>query len=232
MKNYINLLIALILGFAIGIVTICIFLGFTEKTLDVLKASSIIFVGTSLLLALYQLRNSNQWNKKQLATIRLHESEKNIKSCISALHNALDIIERDVNLPYEVYEIHNAFGVFDKDKKLIFHGEQKDFDIKNLPKDKEQEKNHINEFNKDIKGREIKDYIVALLNEYEYISLNVNNDIFDFDTVNKLMAGKITRNYKRFEKYIKHLREHHKYGPNIYKEFETLVKRINDNKNA
>ena len=237
MKNYINTMISLVLGFGIGIVTICFFIGLEDKTLNIIKAISIVFVGLSVLLGIYQLsanvrqiRYSNDWNKKQLATIRLHESEKNIKACISALHSTLDIIERNTGNPYEVYEIHNAFGVFDKENKLIFHSEQKDSDIKNLPDDSNQQLNHINEFNDKINGRQTKDYIISLLNEYEYISLNVNNDIFDFETVEKLMAGKITRTFKRFEKYITHLREYHKYGPNVYKEFELLVIKLDQDK--
>lgn len=226
-KNTIDVknIIMIVLGLALGIFISFIFIGFTDKTLNVLKAISIIFVGLSLLLALWQYNNSNRWNKKQLAANRLHESGKSLKACISVLHDTLNIIERDSSIPYEVHELHNAFGVFDKDENFIFHGEEKESDIKNLPLDSKQKEKHINSF-RDINGREIKDNVIALLNEYEYIALNVNNDIFDFETVKRLMAGKIIKNYNRFAIYINHLREHHKYGKNIYIEFEQLSKKL------
>ncbi len=231
MKNNINAIIAGIIGFGIGMLVLCIFLGFSDTTLNALKASSIIFVGISLLFALFQYRNSNQWNKKQLATIRLHESEKNIKSAIAALHSSLDIINRDPDNPYEAYEIHNEMGIFLKDGKFIFHGEHKDCHIKQLPEDDEQQVNHKNEFDKDVKGSTVRDNIVALLNEYEYLALNVNCGIFDKDTVLKLIDIKIVRTYKKFEKYINHLRIDHKYGDTIYIELDILANEIMRNKN-
>ncbi|HAC70133.1 MAG TPA: hypothetical protein DCF41_00260 [Arcobacter skirrowii] len=228
-KDSINIktLIIFISGFAVGIIISFIFSGFTNETLNVLKAISIIFVGFSLLLAMYQLKNSNEWNKKQLATTRLHESEKNIKTSIAGLHSALNVVNRDITKPYEVYEIHNKLGVFLKDgKTFIFHGEQTDNDIKILPDDEKQKENHINKFDHDIKGRDIRDNIISLLNEYEYISSSVNCNIFDKESVTRLVDLKLLRTYLKFQKYINHLRDHHGGGNTTYIEFEKFAREI------
>lgn len=237
---------SVLIGASLGIFLIYHFIGLDEKTIDNLKVFSYLFIAFAALIATAQLginakqakknteqvKYSNEWNKKQLATIRLHESQKEIKKATSKLHSTLDIVAREIDNPYQPYEIHNKMGVFLENGEFIFHGEETTENIEILPKSTLQKKNHINEFDKKIKGRKIRDNIIGLLNEFEYIALNVNNDIFDFDTVRKLMSSKIIRTYKKFEKYISHLREEHKYGPDFYIEFETLVKRINENKNA
>lgn len=228
-KMNINVIISLIIGFGVGIVTVCFFIGFEDKTLNVLKATSIIFVGISLLLALFQFRNTNQWNKRQLATIRIHESDKNLKNAITILHPTLAVVDRSPDEPYEIYEIHNKMGVFLKNSKFVFHGEQTDDDIKNLPEDNKQKENHINQFDKNINGREVRDTIIALLNEYEYVSLNVNCGIFDKETVKRLFDIKLLRTFLKFEKYIKHLRGDHKYGDTVYIELEGFAKEIKKN---
>lgn len=232
-KHYILIFIALLIGVAIGLVLFAYLFGLSEKTLNIIKAGSIIFVGISVLIGIYQLsanvrqiRYSNDWNKKQLATIRIHESDKTLKESISILHPTLAVVERNPDDPYEIYEIHNQMGVFLKDETFVFHGEQTDDDIKKLPEDDKQREKHINQFKKKFKGRKVRDNIVALLNEYEYISLNVNCGIFDKETVMRLFEIKLLRTFLKFKKYIIHLREDHKYGQTVYIEFEKFAKEI------
>lgn len=233
-KHYVLMMITCIIGIFIGLGIFIYLFESTDKTLNILKSASIIFVGISVLIGIYQLsanvrqiRYSNDWNKKQLATTRLHESEKNIKTALTALHSTLNVVGRDIENPYKYHEIHDNLGVFLEDRKtFVFHGEQTDDDIKNLPKNENQKKNHTNKFNHEINGREVRDNIIALLNEYEYISSSVNCDIFDKESVMRLMDLKILRTYLRFQEYINHLRNEHGGGSTTYKELEDFANEI------
>ncbi|MFW0714141.1 DUF4760 domain-containing protein [Aliarcobacter butzleri] len=244
---FIYFIISIALGIFLGLFLVYYFIDIDTQTADNLKILSYIFIAIAAVIGSIQLgmnanqakknteqvKYSNEWNKKQLATIRLHESQKEIKKATSFLHSILDIISREPDNPYQPYEIHNKMGVFLKNGDFVFHGEETQEDESIVPKKSLQKKKHIIKFNKKLNGRKVRDNIIALLNEYEYISLNVNNDIFDFDTVKKLMYGKIIRTYKKLEKYISHLRNEHNYGPNFYIEFETLAKRLeNERKNT
>lgn len=235
-------LVGVLIGTIIGLYLIHFLIGLNNNDINIIKAISFLFVGFAAIAGIFQLsinarqakhntkqiKYSNEWNKKQLATTRLHESEKNIKAALTALHSTLNVVGRDIEKPYEDYEIHNVLGVFLNDKKtFIFHGEQTENEIKQLPKNSnEQKDNHLNSFNNNINGRVIRDNIIALLNEYEYISSSVNCDIFDKESVMRLIDLKLVRTYLRFEIYIKHLRKEHGGGSTTYKELEDFAKEI------
>ncbi len=229
------ILAGILIGIGLGLTFIYYSMGFDSNDIAVAKVSSLIFVGIAAIGGIYQLsinasqiKYSNEWNKKQLATTRLHESEKNIKAALTALHSTLNVVGRDVEKPYKDYEIHNLLGVFLNDNKtFVFHGEQTEEDIKNLHKnDSEQKNKHINSFDNSLKGRKTRDNMIALLNEYEYISSSVNCDIFDKESVMRLIDLKIVRTYFRFKNYIEHLRHEHGGGSTTYKEFEDFAQEI------
>lgn len=237
---FLYFIFSIFIGASLGIFLIYYFIGLDEKTVDNLKVFSYLFIAFAALIATAQLginakqakknaaqvKYSNDWNKKQLATIRLHKSDKVIKKTIANLHSTLDVVGRDIDNPYQPYEIHNKMGVFLQNGEFIYHGEETKEHIEILPKKSLQKKNHINEFSKNIKGRKVRDNIIALLNEYEYISLNVNQDIFDRKSVVLLYDMKILRTYKKFKKYIEHLRGYHNFGNDVYIEFEKLANDI------
>lgn len=237
---------SIFIGSSLGIFLIYYFIGLDENTVDNLKVFSYLFIAFAALVATAQLginakqakknatqvKYSNDWNKKQLATIRLHKSDKVIKKAIANLHSTLDVVGREIENPYQPYEIHNKMGVFLQNGDFIYHGEETEEHKNILPTEFLQKKNHINEFDKKIKGRTVRDNIIALLNEYEYISLNVNQDIFDRNSVVLLYDMKIMRTYKKFEKYIEHLRGYHNFGNDVYIEFEKLAKDIINTKDS
>lgn len=230
---FIYFVASILLGLFLGVFSVYYFVGIDTETADNLKVLSYFFIGCATIIASIQLainakqaKYSNDWNKKQMAMIRLHESEKTIKEALKNLHKHLDVVGRDPEDPYQVYELHNKMGVFLENNKFIYHGEETKDDESILPSKLLQKKNHINKFNKKIKGREVRDNVVALLNEYEYISLNVNLDIFDKNAVVLLYSERIIRTYKKFKKYIEHLRKDHKFGDDAYKEFESFAKSI------
>lgn len=228
------------IGTIIGLTLLHTYIGWDEETINIAKVASFLLVGFAAVGGIFQLainarqaknntkqiKYSNEWNKKQLASNRLHESRKVIKAAHTELHSILSVKERPINEPFEIHEIHNAIGVFSNSGDLIFHCEHCDEDIKNLPQDHEQKSEHINKFEKDIDGRRIKDSILELLGEYEYIAMNVNQEIFNKKTVTDLMGMPFIQTYKVFSEYINHLRFEHNFGASIYKEFETLAKEI------
>ncbi|MFW3357378.1 DUF4760 domain-containing protein [Aliarcobacter butzleri] len=230
---FIYFISSILLGVFLGVFSVYYFVGIDTQTADNLKILSYFFIACATIIASIQLainakqaKYSNNWNKKQMAMIRLHESEKTIKEALKNLHKDLDVVGRDADDPYQIYEIHNKMGVFLENGKFIYHGEQTEEDKSILPKLLLQKKNHICNFDETLVGRDIRDSIIALLNEYEYISLNVNLDIFDKNAVILLYSERIIRTYKKFKKYIEHLRKDHKFGNDAYKEFESLAKSI------
>ncbi|OCL99534.1 hypothetical protein AAX29_00575 [Aliarcobacter thereius] len=224
---------SIIIGTFIGIFLVYYFVGINTETANNLKILSYFFIACATIIASIQLainakqtKYSNNWNKKQMAMIRLHESEKTIKEALKSLHKHLDVVGRDPEDPYQLYEIHNKMGVFLENGKFIYHGEQTKEDKSIIPKRILQKADHICSFDNSLKGRDIRDSIIALLNEYEYIALNVNLDIFDRNAVILLYSERILRTYKKFTKYIEHLRKDHKFGNDAYIEFENLAKSI------
>ena len=214
------------LGLFIVAILIIIFLYANEATVNKIKVISSLLIAVSVVIAALQFRlnrkqieRTNEWNTKQFGVTETYKSRRTIKEAINKLIKDLDVIER--TKPFEVYEIHNAFGVFLSNGSFVFHGEQTDEDIRLLPKD-DDDNGHISRFKNDTNGRDIKNLLLDILGDYEYISLGINNGTFHRETVLKLVAGPIRRNYKLFYKYIKHLQHHHKYGKAVFSEFRKL----------
>ena len=98
-------------------------------------------------------------------------------------------------------------GVFLENGEFVFHSYHTKEHYKYLPK--EPRDSHINYFMDDINGLAIKDSIYGLLNEYEYLTAGVNNDILDAEVIKSLMYTAMKDTYKLFEQYIKHAIEKH-----------------------
>lgn len=241
-KNKIVAIIYIMLGIGIGIVLglfiIHKYIGWDIETTNSIKVIAYFFIGCSALVATGQLiinanqakkntnqiKYSNDWNKKQLAIQRIHESKSIIKKSTTYLHQTLRPRGREASDPYEVYEIHNYFGCFLEDGKFVFHGEETQEDIQKLPKTWDADDLHKYKFDKELNGREVQDNIWIFLDEFEYICAGINNKIFDKETITSLMGSSIMNTYKKFKNYIIHLRENenHKYV-NAYSELEKLA---------
>ncbi len=212
-------------GVLLAILMIASLLSFNNEIINVIKVLGSLMLVFSIGIAANQFRlnrkqfeKNNEWNTKQFGITETHQSRRIIKNAINELIKDLDVIER--KKPFEVFEIHNAFGVFLTDGRFVFHGEQSDKDMRLLPESRNDE--HICRFKKNTDGRQVKNILLDLLGEYEYIALGVNNKTFHKESVLSLVAGPIRRNYYLYHKYIKHLQYHHKYGKSVFSEFRKL----------
>jgi len=94
------------------------------------------------------------------------------------------------------------------------------------------------EFLDDIKGRKLdlslvnsdktlRKSVIRYLSRLERLSVGVRNDVYDFNIIN-LMSGRfLIKKYEQFEIFIKESRIQKK-APVLYKEFELLVKMLDD----
>jgi len=94
------------------------------------------------------------------------------------------------------------------------------------------------EFLDDIKGRKLdlslvnsdktlRKSVIRYLSHLERLSVGVRNDVYDFNIIN-LMSGRfLIKKYEQFEIFIKESRIQKK-APVLYKEFELLVKMLDD----
>lgn len=153
-----------------------------------------------------QLEQTNDWNKKQLAITEVNKINNSLEKKIQVLMKVLNYGERKE--PYKVSEIHCCMGKFDKNcKDFKFH-----------------EKKKKNEQDLEYDGKEIKNIIINLLNDFEYIATGVNMNIFDEEVVKRLWRGKLIYAFKMFKNYIIHLRIEHKWDK-VYSELEFLAKK-------
>jgi hypothetical protein len=177
-----------------------------QKTIVIAK----VFLALGVILAAFQfyfnqqqLKNNNSWNKSQLAITEINKINTKLEPSIKKLRKELEYGERKE--PYKVSELHDKFGKFENNgKKFVFY------------------KNDENKKFSD--GRDIKDTIINLLNNFEYIATGINLNIFDEEVVKKLWKSKLPYAYKMFESYINHLRTEHGWG-NVYVEMENLIKK-------
>ena len=216
----------LLFGAVGGILIILILMNFDERTVNIIKAIGSLMIVLSIGIAINQFRlnrkqfeRNNEWNTKQFGITETHKSRRVIKDAINTLISDLDVMEKKE--PFEVYEIHNSFGVFLTNNEFVFHGEEKSDDMRLLP-EKDLDDGHIARFKEKANGRKIKNTLLDLIGEYEYISLGINNGTFHKESVLALVAGPIRRNYYLYHKYIKHLQNHHKYGKSVFSEFRSL----------
>ena len=96
------------------------------------------------------------------------------------------------------------------------------------------------EFLDDIKGRKLdlslvnsdktlRKSVIRYLSHLERLSVGVRNDVYDFNIIN-LMSGRfLIKKYEQFEIFIKESRIQKK-APVLYKEFELLVKMLDDSR--
>lgn len=216
----------LLLGLVSGILIILFLMNFDEKIIHIVKAIGSLMIVLSIGIAINQFRlnrkqfeKNNEWNTKQFGITETHKSRRIIKDAINELVKDLDVMEKKE--PFEVYEIHNAFGVFLTNGTFIFHGEAKDDDMRLLPEHNYND-GHISRFKENIDGRKVKNTLLDLIGEYEYIALGINHGTFHKKSVLALVSGPIRRNYYLYHKYIKHLQHHHKYGKKVFSEFREL----------
>ena len=200
------------IGVLIGLCVVTYLIPFNpdgETTKKILAASKVflalgvIFAALQFYLNQKQLQNSNNWNKSQLAITEINNINARLEPLIKELRKMLNYGERKES--YKTSEIHSQFGHF-----------------KNKGKDFEFQKSN------DIDGQDVKDVIINLLNNFEYIATGVNLGIFDEKVVKKLWGSKMPYAYNMFEHYIKHLRTEHKWEK-VYIEMETLVQKWGEN---
>ena len=177
----------------------------TKKILAVSRiflALGVVFAALQFYFNQKQLENSNNWNKSQLAITEINKINSKLEPLIKALRKIINYGERKE--PYKTSELHCQFGEFkDKGKDFEFHkGDKK------------------NVLNKD--GQDIKDIVVNLLNNFEYVATGVNLGIFDEKVAKKLWKSKLIYAYKMFKNYINHLRTEHNWK-NVYIELEKLA---------
>jgi hypothetical protein len=182
-----------------------------QKTIVIAK----VFLALGVILAAFQfyfnqqqLKNNNSWNKSQLAITEINKINTKLEPSIKKLRKELEYGERKE--PYKVSELHDKFGKFeDNGKKFVFY---------------KNDENKNDENKKFSDGRDIKDTIINLLNNFEYIATGVNLGIFDETVTKKLWKSKLVYAYKMFENYINHLRIEHDWK-NVYIEMEKLAKK-------
>lgn len=217
-------------GVVFGIIIIAVFMNFDSEIISTIKALGSLMIVLSIGIAINQFRlnrkqyeENNKWNKKQLAMTQAHTVLDNITKHIEIINPILHYRERKKNnlKPFEVYEIHNAMGVFMEDKSFIFHGQHTKDDYKNLPRVQNDE--HIIYFMDDVDGLLIKDSIYGLLNEYEYLTSGVNNDILDEAVIKSLMYSSIKDAYRLFEKYISHVIKNHDGNEKMYLQIRNFI---------
>ena len=115
--------------------------------------------------------------------------------------------------PYKISEIHCCMGNFKENCK--------DFEFHNKDSRKENT-NGIKNLCLEYDGQDVKNTIINLLNDFEYIATGVNMDIFDENVVKKLWRGKLIYAFDMFKNYIHHLRIEHGWE-NVYTELEYLA---------
>jgi len=198
-----------------------------ENTLKIILAPTVIFM--SLLITARQFVYNREWNKKDTAIKTLYTSsakthEYNEK--LNPILNTTYLMQHDKSL--SIVDIHNKMGVFMNDGSFVFHGDEKDEDIQNIHN--MEDSLYCKSFDKDIDGREIKTLITKILNEYEYICMACNLEIFDKKVVIELKGGGIIRTFKLFKNHIYHARydTRHNYGDELYKHFEMFTNDIID----
>ena len=158
-----------------------------------------------------QLEQTNEWNKKQLAITEVNKINEKLEKKIQKLMKILNYGERKE--PYKISEIHCCMGKFKENcKDFEFHN--KDSGTKNT----DGIKNLCLEYD----GQDVKNTIINLLNDFEYIATGVNMDIFDENVVKKLWRGKLIYAFDMFKNYIHHLRIEHGWE-NVYTELEYLA---------
>ncbi len=217
-----------ILGILIGIILhdFMTFNGINiENILKIIVAPTVIFM--SLLLTARQFVYNREWNKKDAAIKAIYisrEKTQKYNDRLNVLLNTTYLIQHDLSL--SVIDIHNKMGVFLEDGSFIFHGDETDNDIQNIHT--QENSGYRQDFDKDIDGREIKNLITKILNEYEYISMSCNLDIFDKNVIIELRAGGIVKTFNVFISHIYHARydKRHGYGQFLYIHFENFVKEI------
>jgi hypothetical protein len=204
----------IILGITLGVTFILIFYNIPSNLLDIFKVLSGFIIAGSVFVASQQFKfnrkqaeSLNRWNKRQLAITQIHNSRKVLAEAISELHGTFEIIETKFKIP--LVEIHDSMGIKLCSGKFIFHGEALQEDIQKIPIIQEGEDYNSIKFLENVQGREIKDAIIKYLGELEYIASGVNSNIFDKETVKKLMRYSFVRGYTIFYYYIKHLQQVH-----------------------
>lgn len=177
----------------------------TKKILTVSRiflALGVVFAALQFYFNQKQLENSNNWNRSQLAITEINKINSKLEPLIKELRKMINYGERKE--PYKTSELHCQFGKFKDDgKDFEFH---------------KNDKNDILSKN----GQDIKDTVVNLLNNFEYVATGVNLGIFDEQVAKKLWKSKLIYAYKMFEKYINHLRTEHNWGK-VYIELEKLA---------
>jgi len=186
-----------------------------------------VVISMSIILTAWQFGLTRRWNKKEAGikgamevSEKIFEVNKKLNKIID-INKAVDDIRR-----LTLDEIHNSMGCFMKDGTFIHHGEHSSDDWENI---NTTTGNFCKKFNDSFDGKEVIHWIESILNEYEYVCLACQEDVFDKKTVKDLMAGKIVMTCHIFYNYILHLQydERHKgANPSTYEQLVTFAKEL------
>ncbi len=72
---------------------------------------------------------------------------------------------------------------------------------------------------------DIRDAILTILNQYEFVASGINEGAFCKGLYKRLQYGVVTKDYDKLEGFISELRRANKH-PTLFQEFETLAKRF------
>ncbi len=225
--SFTHLLYALTGAFGTAIFFIYFYGTGSAGTIEIVRTFASLFIVISIVLTAFQFNFNRGWNRKEVAIKALHESSKIIKENNKIIDPVLQTnskIEHDDIL--SIKDIHNAMGVFLKSGKFIFHGEETQADIMRIH-DKD-ESGYIQNFTDGKNGRKIDSAITDILNEFEYICMSCNLNIFDKKTVIELRGVGIIKTFNLFSNYIYHKRQdiRHNYGERLYEHFEKFAHEV------
>ena len=200
---------------------------FSQHWVDGAKIATSALIFISIVLGIINYNYVKEWNRKKAAVEALHNSKKLLKPAIRVLDKEINIQEKIINnYVFTIQELHNIIGVFLKDGSFVFHGEE-------TPKDRLKVHNKDNGFIKRFQkynGREIYEYIEDILNEYEYLCMAANQNIFDKSTLIELRGSGIVRIFNMFSNHIYHLRhdKRHNFGGRLYFHLEAFATEIGE----
>jgi len=200
---------------------------YTKAFGSIAIAFSVVFAARQFLLNKEQMEKTNKWNKKEAAIKALHESPMAINESRLYLNKHLKVnprIEKGEN--FTIQELHNELGVFLKNGCFVFHGEQTQENVQMCRHEENDpsKRDYCIYFDEHKNGRETYNHITALLNEYEYLAMACNKDIFDKHIVIELKGTGFIAVFNLFSNHIYHKRHDTRHGGNkrLYRHLETF----------
>jgi hypothetical protein len=160
-----------------------------------------------------QLVADHDWNRRQFAlteSIRIaHENKK--------IHD-----EHDKDLKYREKKLDDVYKMDSDNGESGIHDLICEKDEKGILKRKSDGSCMLTE-----EGRKISGAIKTLLNNYEYLSAGIQEDIFDEETVKRMHKTNMFKTFNVFKLYIYHLRQYTGRSE-LWSDLETVVLRWED----